>query len=61
MSGVGQREIKTQQRVITFLRDALGYDCLGHWQDRRGTVTSKKTFLAGWFRLVKRAPFEIGA
>ena len=26
MSGVGQREIQTQKRVIAFLRDALGYD-----------------------------------
>ncbi len=34
MSTVGEREIRTQQRVIAFFKDALGYTYLGHWQDR---------------------------
>lgn len=34
MSSVGQREIRTQKRVIAFLRSALGYAYLGHWKDR---------------------------
>lgn len=60
MSSVGQREIRTQQRVIAFLRDTLGYACLGHWKDRGGNTNIEKDLLAGWLRLVKRAPFEIG-
>jgi len=36
MSGVGQREILSQQRVIAFFKDALGYSYLGHWKDREG-------------------------
>lgn len=37
---VGEREIRTQQRVIAFLTDALGYDYLGHWQERAGNSNS---------------------
>ena len=36
MSKVGQRETRTQQRVIAFFQDALGYAYLGDWQDREG-------------------------
>ena len=34
MTTVGEREIRTQRRVVGFFRDVLGYDYLGHWQDR---------------------------
>ena len=34
MSSVGQLEIRTQQRVVTFFCDALGYAYLGHWPDQ---------------------------
>ncbi|MCY3871716.1 MAG: hypothetical protein OXG87_19375 [Gemmatimonadetes bacterium] len=34
MSKVGQREIRTQKRVIAFFKNALGYALLGNWQDR---------------------------
>ena len=33
MNTVGEREIRTQERVIEFFRDALGYTYLGNWQD----------------------------
>ena len=33
MNTVGEREIRTQERVIAFFRDALGYTYLGNWQD----------------------------
>ena len=36
MKAVGEREIRTQRRVVAFLREALGYGYLGHWQDRAG-------------------------
>lgn len=66
MSGVGQREIQTQQRVITFLRDALGYDYLGHWKDREGNSNIEEERLTDWLRrqghgdkLIGRALFEL--
>ena len=36
MSTVGQKEKKTQQRVVRVFRDSLGYDDLGDWTDREG-------------------------
>ena len=36
MSTVGEREIRTQQRVVAFFQEALDYTCLGHWKDREG-------------------------
>jgi hypothetical protein len=41
MSSVGQREKRTQQRVVTLFREQLGYDYLGDWTDR-ATTTSKR-------------------
>jgi type I restriction enzyme, R subunit len=37
MSDVGQRERRTQDRVVQLLRRQLGYDYLGNWKDRAGT------------------------
>ena len=34
MSTVGQRERKTQQRVLKLLQDELGYHYLGNWEER---------------------------
>ena len=34
MRAVGQKEIFTQQRVVAFFQDALGYAYLGNWQGR---------------------------
>ena len=66
MSGVGQREIKTQQRVLAFLRDALGYGYLGHWKDREGNSHIEEDRLTDWLRrqghddkLINRALFEL--
>lgn len=66
MNSVGQREIHTQQRVIAFLRDTLGYDYLGHWKDREGNSHIEKDQLTAWLkrqghddRLISRALFEL--
>ncbi len=66
MSGVGQREIHTQQRVIAFLRNALGYDYLGHWKDRETNSNIEEQQLTDWLRrqgrddkLINRALFEL--
>ncbi|ANX04295.1 type I restriction endonuclease subunit R [Immundisolibacter cernigliae] len=48
MSTVGQREILTQQRVVAFFRDALGYAYLGHWQDRPDNGNVEEAQLTNW-------------
>jgi len=53
MSSVGQREIRTQQRVVAFLRDALGYAYLGRWKDRAIKQGMMQQLLTGRVRLVK--------
>jgi type I restriction enzyme R subunit len=36
MSNVGQKEKKTQERVVKLFRDSLGYEYLGNWSDGVG-------------------------
>ena len=48
MSAVGQKEIFTQQRVVAFFQDALGYAYLGNWQRRRDNANVEKESLAAW-------------
>ena len=50
MSTVGQREIHTQQRVIAFFQDALGYAYLGNWKDRADNSNVEKELLTGWLK-----------
>ncbi len=45
MSSVGQREIRTQQRVLAFFREALGYAYLGHWKDRPDNASLEEALL----------------
>ena len=45
---VGEREIRTQQRVVAFFQAALGYAYLGHWRDRDDNRNIEKTLLADW-------------
>lgn len=67
MSAVGQREIRTQQRVVSFFQDELGYDYLGHWQDRPDNVNVEEAQLTGWLgrqghsdKLIQKALHELG-
>ena len=46
MSAVGEREICTQQRVVEFFRDALGYTYLGNWKDRAHNRNIENELLA---------------
>ena len=48
MSAVGEREKRTQQRVIAFLRDALGYRYLGDWTSRPNNRNVEPDLLRGW-------------
>ena len=50
MSTVGEREVRTQQRVVAFFQDALGYSYLGHWQDRDGNSNIEGQFLIDWLK-----------
>ena len=50
MSPVGEREIRTQQRVAAFLRDVLGYARLGAWKDRPGNANVEEALLTGFLR-----------
>ncbi len=50
MNTVGQREIKTQQRVIQFCKDELGYDYLGHWKDRPDNSNIEKDLLTNFLK-----------
>ena len=50
MTTVGHREILTQQRVIAFFQDALGYAYLGHWQDREGNSNVEEGLLTDWLK-----------
>lgn len=50
MTAVGERETRTQRRVVRFFRDALGYDYLGHWQDRPDNRNVEEGLLGDWLR-----------
>jgi type I restriction enzyme R subunit len=68
MATVGQRERKTQQRVVALLRDRLGYAYLGDWSDREGNSNVEEGLLRRFLRekqgydddLIKRALFLLG-
>jgi len=50
MSAVGQREIQTQRRVVAFFQNALGYEYLGHWQDRSGNRNVEREHITDWLK-----------
>ena len=50
MNTVGEREIQTQGRVITFFQDVLGYTYLGTWQERANNSNIEKTLLTDWLK-----------
>jgi type I restriction enzyme R subunit len=48
MSNVGQRERATQDRVIKFFQQELGYDYLGNWEEREGNRNIEPGYLRKW-------------
>lgn len=50
MTKVGQKERKTQNRVVKLFQEQLGYEYLGNWEDREGNSNIEekllRTFLA---------------
>lgn len=66
MSEVGERERRTQQRVVAFLRDALGYAHLGDWHHRPGNRNVEPIRLTAWLqrqghseKLIGKVLFEL--
>jgi len=48
MSNVGQKEKFTQERVVTFFEQELGYEYLGDWHDREGNRNIETGLLRKW-------------
>ncbi len=47
---VGETEIRTQERVITFFQKTLGYSYLGNWHARQSNSNVEKDLLTDWLR-----------
>ncbi len=63
---VGQQEVRTQRRVIEYLRDGLGYAYLGNWKHRPGNSNVEQERLFDWLRdqnhsdqIIERAAFKL--
>ncbi|KAB2949522.1 MAG: HsdR family type I site-specific deoxyribonuclease [Phycisphaerae bacterium] len=50
MSTVGEIEARTQERVVEFFCNTLGYSYLGFWKDRDGNSNVEEEELAKWLR-----------
>lgn len=50
MSMVGEKEVRTQKRVVDFFRDTLGYSYLGFWKDRDGNSNVEEEYLSNWLK-----------
>jgi type I restriction enzyme R subunit len=48
LSEVGQKERRTQQRLVKLFRDELEYRYLGDWQDRDGNSNVEPELLRAW-------------
>ena len=56
MNTVGQREIFTQQKVISLFKDALGYEFLGNWKGRFENSNVEEEILKGWLQRQGHSP-----
>jgi type I restriction enzyme R subunit len=50
MSTVGQKEGKTQQRVVKLFRETLGYVYLGNWEERPDNRNVEPELLRAWLK-----------
>ncbi|NIA13655.1 MAG: HsdR family type I site-specific deoxyribonuclease [Nitrospiraceae bacterium] len=50
MSMVGEKEARTQKRVVEFFLNALGYSYLGFWKDRDGNSNIEEELLTNWLK-----------
>ncbi len=47
---IGEREIRTQKRVVVFFRDTLGYNYLGDWHHRPDNSNIETELLTNWLK-----------
>lgn len=66
MSTVGEKEKRTQERVIAFFEDTLGYTYLGNWQNLQDNSNIDKSRLTDWLRnpgpdenIISKTPREL--
>lgn len=50
MSTVGQKEKKTQARVVKLFHESLNYNYLGDWTDREGNANIESDLLSAWLK-----------
>jgi len=50
MSPVGQKEKKTQQRLVKLFRDRLSYRYLGNWEERENNRNLEPELLRAWLK-----------
>ena len=50
MSTIGQKERKTQQRVVKLFRETLGYAYLGNWEEREDNRNIEPELLRAWLK-----------
>jgi type I restriction enzyme R subunit len=67
VSTVGQKERRTQARVIRLFRERLGYDFLGNWINREDNRNIEERLLRDWLAkrgvseaLITRALYQLG-
>jgi len=60
MSTIGQKERKTQQRVVKLFREMLGYGYLGNWEVREGNRNIEPEHLRAWLKTQGHADALIG-
>jgi type I restriction enzyme R subunit len=67
MPTVGQKERKTQARVVRLFHKELGYDYLGNWIDRENNRNIEEEILSSWLRkrgysdsLIQKALHKLG-
>ena len=60
MSTIGQKERKTQQRVVKLFRETLKYDYLGNWEEREGNRNIEPERLRAWLKIQGHAEALIG-
>ena len=60
MSTVGQKERKTQQRVVKLFCETLGYTPLGNWEEREGNRNVEPELLRAWLKQQGHADALIG-
>lgn len=50
MSNVGEKEARTQKRVVDFFLNALGHSYPGFWKDRGGNSNVEEELLSEWLK-----------